>query len=924
MKRSRSRLNPRVAPLALLLGCLGLALRLLGESPPTNHWAYQPLRSPEPPPASDGRMLNPVDAFIRAKLAQAGLQPSPEADRRTLLRRVYFDLIGLPPTPEELSAFVADASTNAYQTIVDRLLTSPRYGERWARHWMDVAHFAETHGHDQDRIRSNAWPYRDYLIDAFNADKPYARFVQEQVAGDVLFPDDPQATVALGFVAAGPWDESSLRDIREDTLDRQIGRYLDRDDMVSTVMSVFASTTVHCARCHDHKFDPIPTGDYYALQAVFAGVERANRVYDSDPKVHRQRQELMRRQRQLDRGETNLIFSSESRSEVAAWHARNRAMPVRWQNVAAQTYVSLGGARLTRQPDGSLLAAGPTPERDTYTITVPAPDFAVTAIQLELLPDDSLPHRGPGRQEQNGNLHLSEFQALLFEPGTNAPRRLALVNPTADFNQDGWTIAHALDGNEKTAWGIHPQEGRSHRAVFELKEPLRVAPGGTLTFLLQQLHGGGHLIGRFRLSLTDAEAPVRVLPAEIAQFAGRPPDPLDPAQWRTLATFALRERIADALAVLPAPSRVYAAASDFEPDASLRPSLRPRPVHVLRRGEITKPLDEVGPGALTCVAGLTARFEVPGGTEEGARRAALAQWLTARDNPLTWRSVVNRVWHHHFGRGLVDTPNDFGRMGTTPSHPELLDWLAVWFRDDAKGSLKELHRLLVTSATYRQGSQYSVVSNQSSVKTEAALPLVTEHWSLNTSSSASSDPDNRLLSHMNRTRLDAECVRDAILQISGRLDLRMGGPGDMQFELQPGIHVTPRVDYTKFDVDSAAGRRRSVYRFLFRTLPDPFMDALDCPAGDQLTAARNNSVTVQQALALWNNAFVARQAEHFAERLQAATPALAEQIALAGELVWGRPVSADESADLVAHADRHGLANACRLLLNSNEFVFIN
>jgi hypothetical protein len=345
---------------------------------------------------------------------------------------------------------------------------------------------------------------------------------------------------------------------------------------------------------------------------------------------------------------------------------------------------------------------------------------------------------------------------------------------------------------------------------------------------------------------------------------------------------------------------------------------------VLRRGEITKPLEEVGPGALACVAGLPARFAVPDGAEEGARRAALAEWLTDRDNPLTWRSIVNRVWHHHFGRGLVDTPNDFGRMGTAPSHPELLDWLAVWFRDEAKGSFKELHRLLVSSETYRQGSQYSVVSNQSSVKAaDAAAPLNTEHGSLNTSP-ASADPDNRLLARMNRTRLDAECLRDAMLQVSGRLDLRMGGPGDYQFDLQPGIHVTPRVDYTKFDVDSAAGRRRSVYRFLFRTLPDPFMDALDCPAGDQLTAARNNSVTVQQALALWNNALAVRQAEHLATRLAAEANSVEAQLQRAFELTLGRAATAGELADFTAHAQQHGLANCCRLLFNSNEFVFVN
>jgi hypothetical protein len=326
----------------------------------------------------------------------------------------------------------------------------------------------------------------------------------------------------------------------------------------------------------------------------------------------------------------------------------------------------------------------------------------------------------------------------------------------------------------------------------------------------------------------------------------------------------------------------------------------------LNRGEITQPLEEVGPGTLSCIAGLPSRFAVSEGSEEGDRRAALAHWLSHRDNPLTWRSIVNRVWLHHFGRGLVNTPNDFGRMGAAPSHPELLDWLAVWFRDEAHGSFKALHRLLLTSATYRQSSQKGAVG------TEVA---------------AASDGENQWLSRMNRTRLDAECVRDGMLLISGRLDLRMGGPGDRQFDLKPGIHVTPRVDYTRFDSDSPEGRRRSVHRFLFRTLPDPWMEALDCPAGDQLVPARDNSVTLQQALALWNHDFSIRQAEHWARALEAR----GKEIGVGGEIpweeavawVWGRPPTPSERESLTRYAQQHGLANACRLLFNSNEFLFL-
>jgi len=915
--------------LAILLGSAASSPAHAGDAPaPSAWWAIQPLTRPAVPSTQHAtRNTNPIDAFIEAKLNDNKLTPAPEADPRTLIRRLYYDLIGLPPTPEEVAAFERDWHSSfdirhsSFNSLVDRLLASPRHGERWARHWMDAVHFAETHGHDQDRIRTNAWPYRDYLIASFNADKPYARFVEEQVAGDVLFPDDPQAVVALGFLAAGPWDESSLRDIREDTLDRQIGRYLDRDDIVMTVMQTFTSTTVQCARCHDHKFDPILQRDYYSLQAVFAATDKANRRYDSDPAVHQRRRELKAKLAAAEKGDRAFLLSANSQRAVDDWETARGGRPAEWKTLEAETFVSTAGATLTRQPDGSLLASGQHGPTDVYTVSAPARLPRVTAVRLEVLTDDSLPMRGPGR-EPNGNLHLSEIQLLLFERGSNAPRRIALRNPTADFNQSGWTIAHALDGNDKTAWGIHPNVSKPHVAVFELAETISPADGASLTFILKQLHGG-HCIGRLRLSVTDAEPVARIalLPDAIQIILEQPAPQRTEVQRATLAAFVLKQVLSAELAKLPAPSLAYVGGSDFEPDGSLKPAAAPRTVHVLHRGEITKPREEAVPGALTCLAALPASFTLADTGDEGARRAALARWLTHRDNPLTWRSIVNRVWHHHFGRGLVNTPNDFGRMGGAPSHPELLDWLAVWFRDDAGGSLKKLHRLIVTSAAYRRASAVEALKRSS---VEASREAGRFNDSTIQRFNDTADPDNRLLAHMNRTRLDAEQVRDAILQISGRLDLRMGGPGDMQFDLQPGIHVTPRVDYTKFDLDGPAGRRRGVYRFLFRTLPDPWMEALDCPAGDQLTPARNNTVTVQQALAMWNDAFVTRHAEHFAVRLEREASGLDERIIRAFELALNRPPTADERRDFAGYARQHGLANFCRLLFNSNEFMFVN
>ncbi len=863
-------------------------------------WSLKPLVALPVPELKPG-CRNELDAFIRAKLSPLGIEPSPEADRRTLIRRVYFDLIGLPPTPEEVEEFVTSEEADAYERGVDRLLASPRYGERWARHWMDAAHFAETHGHDQDRIRENAWPFRDYLISALNVDKPFERFVEEQIAGDVLFPDDPAATIALGFLAAGPWDESSLRDIREDTIDRQIGRYLDRDDMISNVMNNFVSSTVQCARCHDHKFDPISQNDYYALQAVFSGVERANRAFDADPKVNRQRQVLRARKRELENDNVRRredLLSRETQNDVANWERDLAQARAAWKILGPETAISAVGATLTPLDDHSVLAGGTNPETDTYTISFSPPAGEFTAIRLETLTDESLPHKGPGRQD-NGNLHLSELE--VYSGGIDGTR-IEIAHAIADFEQTDWGIARAIDSNPQTAWGIYPNVGSPHSAVFAFKQRQSFSASQKLTVVVKQLHGGRHLIGRMRVAISNAPTYNAAMPpANIDAILAESPEQRTVDQQIELALYQQRTKIDAVLARLPPPSYVYAVATDFEPDGGLKPPPGPRPIHVLKRGDIRQPLDEAAPGSLGCIAAIPARFELSGSASEGERRAALARWLTDCENTLTWRSIVNRVWQLHFGRGIVATPNDFGRMGAMPSHPELLDWLAVWFRDNGQ-SLKQLHRLIVTSATYRQSSAARSPDD----------PVMTL------------DADNHFLWRMNRTRLDAECIRDTVLFVAGKLDLRMGGPSDRQFDLKPGSHVTPIIDYSKFDLDSSTGCRRSIYRFLFRTLPDPFMESLDCPAGDTITPGRENSVTVQQALAMWNDAFVARQSEHFAVQLRTLGTTTSDRVAAAFRLTLCREPSPDELREFVVYANKHGLENFCRVCFNLNEFIFVN
>lgn len=872
------------------------------------HWAYRPLARPAVPQLDSPQLREwaetPIDRFVARRLSERSLSPSPEADRRTLLRRASFDLLGLPPTPEQLQQFIADGRPEAWQRAVDRMLADPRYGERWARHWMDLVHFAETHGHDQDRPREHAWPYRDYLIRSFNNDKPYARFVAEQIAGDVLAPTDPWAVVATGMLAAGPWDESSLRDIREDSIDRVRGQYLDRDDIVTAVMSTFTSTSVHCARCHDHKFDPISQEDYYALQAVFAATAKANRLYDPDPAVAQQRAALEAQREQIDQrlasGDPQLL-TAEIQSRIAQWQqSQNRI--VTWAPLQAIEVRSDGGTEFSLLDDGSLRAEGERPDKEVYTVVGHSDSGRITAVRLEVMTDDLLPMRGPGRQD-NGNLHLNEVVLEVRSGGEEAAwRSVDLIRPAADFNQDGWGIDASVDGNPATAWGIFPQVGKPHWAQFELREPVIVDDAVDVRLQLHQVHGGGHLIGRFRISVTDHPSPLPsdeiTLPSEVAAALATERERRTDDQQRRLAAWFLQREIDDQLDQLPPQQLVYCGTNQFQPDGSFRPVSEPHAVQVLRRGMVTEPLGEAQPAALHCLDGLSGRFELEDPEDGGQRRLALATWLSDDRNALVWRSIANRLWHYHFGRALVDTPNDFGHMGASPTHPQLLDWLAVELRDSG-GSLKSLHRLILTSRAYCQSS---------AIRTDALA----------------TDRDNRWLWRMPRRRLDAESFRDALLVASATLDNHMGGPSARQFILRPGAHVTPEIDYREFDVNDRANHRRSVYRFIFRTIPDPFMDALDCPDASQLTPERNSSLTALQAMATWNDKFVVRQSELLALRIERRTDQPREKIAAAYDLLFGRPPSEPE-IDLVApYLAEHGLANTCRILINSNEFLFVD
>jgi hypothetical protein len=912
MTRASSSLSPlcRVLRSVALLACLSVA----SVAADTNWWAYQPVVRPAPPAVKNSAWPRAdVDKFILAKLEAKGLEPSPEADPRTLIRRLYFDLLGLPPTPEEVSAFERECSSignrqSAVANLVDRLLASPHYGERWARHWLDVVHYGDTHGYDKDKPRPNAWPYRDYVIRAFNEDRPYARFIQEQVAGDVLFPGTRDGVEALGFIAAGPWDFIGHAEVPETKIDGKIARHLDRDDMVVNTLQTFNSLTVGCAQCHDHKFDPIPQRDYYRLHAVFAALDRADKKYFADSKLTKRFAALEHEQRTL----TAKRAALEAKPKAAA----GKELESLDQQIEAASKAK-GGLR---------------PEYGYHSAIAPAQD-TTKWVQVDL-----------GRSAVIDRVVLrpcyDDFNKIAA--GFGFPVRFK-VEASEDAQFQSGVVAVA----DKTAAdfanpGIAPQpfEGNGATARFLRVTATKLAPRqNDFIFALAELQvfdttGSNVALKAAVTALDSIEAPPRWRKSNLTDDIAPPADNSAAlAELRTkrdalLAKFtddksraelaALvkdLDRVAAELKTFPKPDVVFAGTVHYGSGsfAGTGPSGgKPRVISVLHRGDVKQPGDEAAPAAPSYLTGLPGDFALPAGHSEGERRAALAKWLSSPDNPLTWRSIVNRVWQYHFGRGLVETPNDFGRNGALPSHPELLDWLACEFRDGG-GSLKKLHRLIVTSATWRQTSVAAEVKRRTG--SESGIRLLT--------SAATTDSENRLLWRQNRRKLDAEAVRDATLFVAGKLDTRLGGPAFQDFVIEKPEH-SPHYEYHLHDPEDPKSHRRSVYRFLVRSQTQPFMTTLDCADPSMQVGKRNESVSALQALALLNNGLMVTMSKHFAARLDAGGGDLSAKVDRAFRQALSRPPTASEQASLTAYAQQHGLANACRVLFNLNEFAFVD
>jgi mono/diheme cytochrome c family protein len=828
----------------------------------TDWWSLRPIRKPTPPRISGpgGWVDNPIDAFVAAKLQTAGLTPAPGADRRTLIRRLSFDLLGLPPKPEEIDQFVADTSPNAYEALVDRMLASPRYGERWGRHWLDVVRFGESQGYETNLPRPSAWPYRDYVIRAFNRDTSFPRFVLEQLAGDTgtaesatqpgessrgqaTFGDSDWLTqAATGFLVGGAHDI-----VGNQTLEGMLQqRADDLDDMIATTGTTFLGLTIQCARCHDHKFDPITQKDYYSIQAIFAGVNHAERTVAPPDSDNRRRKEaalqveLAAIERRLDASES---LAAPDRTSPARPMVSARRNVERFAPLAAKMI------RLT--------------VRATNDGTEPCLD------EVEVYTHQASQHL-PAR---NVALAASGAKAAASSeyPGASI-HKIAHLNEGLVGNSHSWISREPGKGSitiswpepvviERVVWGRDREEVYRDRLATDYSVEAALEPGHW------QIVASSRDRIPFGKSKGTTTAP-----------ALAPPNSSEHDERDRLLT--RQSRIRERLAQLATAMKLYSGTFS-----------EPGPTFLLVRGDPTRKGTEVPPSG---VAAVMPRLTVDRQSPERQRRVALARWISDPANPLPARVMVNRLWHYHFGRGLVATPSDFGFSGAAPSHPELLDWLASAYVA-AGWRLKPIHRLIVTSSTYRQSSRL-----------DTAFQAI--------------DRENRLLWHQSPRRIEAESLHDAILSVSGELETRMGGPGYNIWENNTNYVAVykPRAELGSGDF------RRMIYQFKPRSQPDPVFGAFDCPDAALGVPRRNVSTTALQALNLLNSHFVIRQATQFARRLEAdAGPDLARQADRAFNLALGRSPSPSESAAAISLIKEHGAAAMCRALYNASEFVYI-
>ncbi|MCA9443549.1 MAG: DUF1553 domain-containing protein [Candidatus Omnitrophica bacterium] len=872
--------------------------------PETDHWAYIPPVSPAIPPTKfEERVRNPIDSFVFKRLEEEGLEPSPEASKETLIRRVHLDLTGLPPTLSELTAFLEDESPDAYDKLVDRLLDSPHYGERRAQFWLDLARCADSCGYHVDANRP-MWPYREWMIDAYNRDLPFNQFTIEQIAGDLLPHPSEDQIIATGFNRNTMFNEEGGIDPEEFRVKAVV-------DRVGTTGTIWMGTTMACAQCHDHKYDPISQKEFFELYAfyntsselgggTFASRAPMIRLFEEDQegRAGDLAQQIEKLQKTLD------THTPQLSAEQNAWE-RTMKRGIAWEPIEIDSGESEGGADLDLKRDGSWVASGVAPVTDIYRLKGSWRGSGISAIRLEVLPTSS--GKGPNRvgRHEEGQPALSAIR-LLTGPleGASDTTPTALLFPT--WNTPGQQPKQVVDSNPRSGWIFDATDLEVYEAWFEVPDNA-FYPGGTrFTIELDQRAGMNSTIGRFRLTLTGAPKPVRLPPSEIQEIIerekGYPKDGPNPPKRKvklaalTPADSKERGRTHEEEEKISKYFRTIAASlepirRELEETTNQREALlnevpqalvmgeqeTPRMTFVHTRGDFLRPGEEVKPD----IPSIFGNFP----SDLPRNRLGLAQWLVSPENPLVSRVTVNRIWQQIFGRGIVETSEDFGMRGSPPSHPELLDWLAAELMDN-DWSTRHIHRLIVMSATYRQQRRFDAAS-------------------------VAADPENQLLWSWPRRRLEAEAIRDSVLVASGELDRRLGG-----------VSVPPEREEQHL--------RRTVYLFQQRSSMPSVMEMFDGPSAIASCSRRTVSTVALQPLYMLNSQFMERRASALADKVQeTAGSDTTRQITTAFEHTLCRPPDTAElkmAAKLLGDnsVDPHQqLTQLCLALMNLNEFVYI-
>jgi hypothetical protein len=864
-------------------------------------WSLQPVREVNLPEVSQTTWpRNGIDRFVWERLREKGLSPSKPADSRAQIRRLYFDLVGLPPSPEVIDDFVTDPSDGAYLKIVDELQASHRYGERWARHWLDVVRFGESQGFERNDPRLNAWYFRDWVINSLNNDMPYDEFARMQLIGDLLKPG-PEGAASIGFLVAGIHNTVVGGSERMKKLAKQD----ELEEIIAAVGQTFLGLTVNCARCHDHKFDPIKQTEYYQLISAISGVNHGQRVERTPDEV----QTLKRISAELSDASKQLSkFDGGLRKEILTARKEGTAKPLtppqpfaRWDfdgdlqdSIGSLHGKIVGSAKLE---NGTLVVDG-----KSYVQTAAVPTELKEKTLEAWVQVETLDQRGGGVislesigggvfdaivfAEREKNRWMAGSNGFVRTESFNGPAELEaakrIVHVAIVYQADGTIIGYRDGqpyGNPIAKSPLQPYAAKSSRLLFGLRH----SPGGGNRYLRGRIH---------KASLYDTA----LSPDAVAASAGTDSDYVSEVE----IVAALTPEKAKLRAVLKSrvtkltEERKQAEAASNRTIYTMNPGA-PAQIRFLTRGDIELEGDVVAPGAVASVSGVSANFELQPDASDADRRRKLADWITSPNNPLFPRVIVNRLWQYHFGNGLVKTSSDFGFNGGQPSHPELLDWLVGQFRTNGM-RLKPLHRLIVTSSAYRQGSSTN----------EAAQKL---------------DAENRLLWRKTPRRLEAESVRDAMLAVSGKLNTTMGGPGFQDVKLVP---IKGTTYYEPFDPDGDEFFRRTIYRFSPRGGRSALLDTFDCP--DPATAAPRRAVTTTplQALSLLNNSFVLRMSNYSADRIaEESGDDQSQQVERAWQLAIARSPTEAERQASTQLLSQHGLPALCRGLFNINEFVLV-